>query len=309
MISTDHLTVSEFETKPLKITVIGCVEFSEQALKTLVNNQSCSVDLVITKKSSTINSDFVDLGELASQHKIPCVHIEKNDQSKIAESLKRYSSDVVFCVGWSYLLKTEVLSIPRFGVVGYHPAEIPHNRGRHPLIWALALGMKKTASTFFLMDEGADTGRILSQRPIEIRDSDYARDLYNEMLSVALAQIEWLVDHWGEAFHAAAEQPEGGNAWRKRGKQDGKIDWRMSASSIFNLIRALSEPYPGAHFEYDGGEAIVWKAKVVEPSSENLEPGKILAVSGEGVQVKCGEDALLLECVENMPDVRLGDYL
>ena len=76
------------------------------------------------------------------------------------------------------------------GVLGYHPAELPKNRGRHPIIWALVLGLKRTASTFFFMDEGADTGDILSQYKINISKNDNAETLYNRIIEVAMKQVD-----------------------------------------------------------------------------------------------------------------------
>jgi methionyl-tRNA formyltransferase len=79
------------------------------------------------------------------------------------------------------------------GVVGFHPAALPENRGRHPLIWALVLGLEETASTFFFMDEGADSGDLLSQRRISIEPADDAGSLYARITEVAMCQIREFV--------------------------------------------------------------------------------------------------------------------
>ena len=68
--------------------------------------------------------------------------------------IKSLNPDIIFCFGWSNLLKKDILTLAPMGVLGFHPSKLPQNRGRHPLIWALALGLKKSASTFFFMDEG-----------------------------------------------------------------------------------------------------------------------------------------------------------
>jgi len=75
----------------------------------------------------------------------------------------------------SSLLKKELLSLPPNGVLGYHPAKLPQNRGRHPLIWSLVLGLEESASTFYFMDEGADSGDILSQKDFEKLSQPYQR--------------------------------------------------------------------------------------------------------------------------------------
>ena len=76
-----------------------------------------------------------------------------------------------------------------YGVIGFHPAKLPANRGRHPIIWALALGLEKTASTFFRMDKNADSGPIVSQVDIKIRRNFSARCLYDEILKAVSLQV------------------------------------------------------------------------------------------------------------------------
>ena len=88
----------------------------------------------------------------------------------------------------SRLLKEEILSIAPFGVVGFHATALPANRGRHPIIWALVLGLSETASTFFFMDEGADSGDILSQYKLSISENDNAESLYKKVIKVASVQ-------------------------------------------------------------------------------------------------------------------------
>ncbi len=82
------------------------------------------------------------------------------------------------------------MEIPKIGVIGYHPSALPANRGRHPIIWAIALGLNETASTFFFMDECADSGDVLSQAIISIEDSDDPRSLYTKVILSAMNQIE-----------------------------------------------------------------------------------------------------------------------
>jgi methionyl-tRNA formyltransferase len=156
-------------------------------------------------------------------------------------------------------LKSEMLGIAPLGVVGFHPSKLPANRGRHPLIWALVLGLKETASTFFFMDEGVDSGDILSQKTIEIFEDDDAGDLYQKVTETALVQLEDFVPYLEEGcYDRVLQDHDKANVWCKRGKKDGRIDWRMSARSIHNLVRGLTKPYVGAHFELNDEEIKVW---------------------------------------------------
>ena len=85
-------------------------------------------------------------------------------------------------------IKKNILNLTPMGVLGFHPTKLPQNRGRHPLIWALALGLKKVPQHFF-MDEGADSGDILSQKDFDISHNDDAKTLYDKVVEIALEQI------------------------------------------------------------------------------------------------------------------------
>jgi methionyl-tRNA formyltransferase len=286
----------------MKIIVIGCVRFSHQALKQLLSMKNSAIEVigVITRRQSKINSDFCSLEPLANANNIPCFVAEGNDQLPMARWLEEKSPDVIYCLGWSYLLKKEILNIPKLGVIGYHPAALPQNRGRHPIIWALALGLKQTASTFFLMDEGADSGDIISQRFVTIENTDDAGTLYQKLTDIALEQITEFTKQL--ATGTLTKYPQNhlhANYWRKRSVKDGEIDWRMSAEGIYNLVRALTHPYVGAHCMYKNEEVKIWKVQIVEDSTftsniNNLEPGKVLKSDGTTIVVKCGDGAVQL---------------
>ena len=99
------------------------------------------------------------------------------------------------------------------------------------------------------------------------------------------------------------------NTWRKRDRNDGKIDWRMTAKSIHNLVRGLAKPYVGAHFELNGKPIKVWKTKVIHNQEVNIEPGKVLVVRAEGPVIKAGEDSIQLRDTEPAIEIALGTYL
>ena len=153
----------------MRIFFIGCVEFSFHSLQQLVRMDSNIVG-VATKSISKFNSDHLDLSPFCLENGIPCKSVEDINSEKTIEWIKQLAPDVICVFGWSYLLKAEILGVPKMGVIGFHPTLLPRNRGRHPLIWALVLGLKQTGTTFFKMDEGADSGNILSQKVISIED-------------------------------------------------------------------------------------------------------------------------------------------
>ena len=162
------------------------------------------------------------------------------------------------------------------------------------------------------MDEGIDSGDIISQKTVPIFDDDDAGTLYSRVTEIALKQIEDFLPRLEVSMNASWEQTQNGgsyNCWRKRKPADGVIDWRMSARSIHNLVRGLAKPYVGAQFEYSGQCIKVWKSSVEASWPENIEPGKILLVDSDGVVVKAGEGAVRLILFDPVKEFKEGTYL
>jgi len=293
----------------MKIVFIGTVEFSLKALEKLINLNANIVG-VCTKRNSKLNSDYADLTGICKKNNIPFRYVEDINSKENIEWIKHLNPDIIFCFGWSSLIKKELLNLPPMGVIGYHPTKLPQNRGRHPLIWSLVLGLEKSASTFFFMDEGADSGDILSQEEFKIEYTDDARSLYNKVTKIALKQIEdFLPKLMNNTYIKIKQDNSKANYWRKRTKKDGEIDFRMNSKAIYNLVRALAKPYIGAHLIYKEKEIKIWRVEEVECILKNIEPGKILEVKNNKILVKCYDNAvrILEHEFDELPKV--GEYL
>ena len=293
----------------MKIVFIGAVTFSEKTLEKLIVLKADIVGVCTLEKSS-FNADHVDLTQLCMKHNIPVRYTTDVNSDENISWIKTFVPDVIFCFGWSRLLKTDLLNLAPLGVLGYHPTALPANRGRHPLIWALILGLNETASTFFFMDDGADSGDIVSQYPIKISENDNAGTLYKRITEAALKQIdEFLPKLQSGACKRIKQDHSKSNTWRKRDENDGKIDWRMSAITIHNLVRGLTKPYIGAHIKYKDEIIKVWETKVIRGGEENIEPGKVILVDNNGIVIKVGENAIRLIKTEPVLDIGPGSYL
>lgn len=295
----------------MRIVYIGVVEFSRICLEEIIKNKGEIVG-VLTQKQSRYNSDFCDLTPLAKLNKIDVKYFDNINDNKNIEWIKIKKPDIIFCFGLSQLIKSEILKIASMGVIGCHDTMLPQNRGRHPIIWALALGLKETGQTFFVMNKDADTGLILSQRSLKIEDNDNAKTLYNKINQLACEQIrDFLPKLINKTYDLIEQDKKLANSWRKRTRKDGIIDWRMSTEAILNLIKALTKPYPGAEFEYNGQFITIWEAAKYECDKcyNNIEPGKVVKVIGDCPIVKCYDS--LIKLVEYEPRIILkeGEYL
>ena len=295
----------------MKIVFIGSVELSAKILQKLFEI-SANVVGVITKESSLINSDFRDLKPIATLRGIPSIYANNINTEEIFFWIKKLKPDILMCFGWSNLIKKKILSVAPLGVVGFHPALLPKNRGRHPLIWAKVLGLKKSGNTFFFMDEGADTGDILSQNSFKITNEDDASSLYTKMVELAMIQIPKLHDQLKSGKYTRKSQNKNsGNSWRKRSLRDGAIDFRLSTQQICNLVRALAAPYVGAHITIKNNNYIVWKVQEGNKESlkDNIEPGKVLKVLENKIEVKTGDSSVWLVDHELDELPQKGSYL
>jgi len=293
----------------MRILYIGSVYFSRVMLEKLIDLKAHIVG-IITKKESAFNTDFEDLAPLAQSNNIPYRYVRDINEETTMGWVKELRPDIIFCFGWSNLLKKRILNLSRIGVIGFHPTLLPMNRGRHPLIWARVLGLKKSGTTFFFMDEGADTGDILDQKEFEILPEDTAFDLYQKMITNAENQIEnflpkLIINKYSRIEQGVVE----GNIWRKRSDIDGLIDFRMDTESICNLIRGLSKPYIGAHLVYNGSKVKIWEVQGIEVNKNYIEPGKVLESSKDKILIKTNDGAVLINRYYFKPIPIAGSYI
>lgn len=293
----------------MKIFLIGTVSFSKKVLEKLLYINAEIVG-VATKFKSDFNADHIDLTPLCIENNIAVKYIKDINAPHVTKWIDSLQPDVIFCCGWSSLIKRKLLELPKLGVVGFHPTELPENRGRHPIIWSIALGLETGAATFFFMEEGADSGDILSQKTFPILYEDDAASVYLKMEKSALEQIEEIIPSLQKGNNKRSRQDHSrGNIWRKRGIKDGEIDFRMSSFALYNLVRALAKPYVGAHLYYKEKEIKIWKVKEEIFSAKNIEPGKVLASEGKEILVKTYDGAVRILSHGFTEIPQKGEYL
>ena len=198
-------------------------------------------------------------------------------------------------MGWSQLLSNDILKIPKLGVIGSHPTELPKYRGRAPIPWSILKGLKESALTFFYVGEGTDDGDILAQQKFKITDSDDATSIYDKITEIGktmiLENLQLIRD--GKIKKRKQNSAEFIEYWPKRKPEDGKIIWSKTAKDIHNLIRATTHPYPGAFIIFKNSKLKIWKSSYID--NDNSEPGKIIDVTKHFLKVGTGKGTITLE--------------
>jgi len=240
---------------------------------------------------------MVDFDDLANRYQIKHVKVQNiNDESNI-RILQQIKPDLILVFGWSQLLKKPILDISRLGVIGTHPTELPKYRGRAPLSWSILKGLKKSALSFFFIEEGVDNGDIVAQQTFEISENDDASSLYEKMTSLGkIMSLELLHQLQTDTIKRIKQNPEQFvENWPKRTPQDGKINWNLPAKVIYDLIRATTHPYPGAFTFFKNKKIIIWKAKYCDENK--CEPGKIMKISNNEIKIGTKKGSIILDII------------
>ncbi|NQT23520.1 MAG: methionyl-tRNA formyltransferase [Candidatus Omnitrophica bacterium] len=268
-------------------------------------------DIMSPSKSACVfNSDYADLGIVAGEYNKNVHYFAHIDRE--VDYVKKCRPDIIFVLGFSQIIPKSILDIPTIGTIGSHPALLPCNRGRHPIIWALAKGLKKGGLTLFWLDQGVDTGDIWAQKEFKISFDDDASAVYKKAIDSTVDILKQKVPELEKGTISRTPQDHSkANYWRKRTEKDGEVDWRMSSEEIYNLVRALAGPYVGAHCNTVGKNIKIWKTRILQerPELKSLRPGKIINIEGRRIIIKTGNGLieLLDHEFELMPEI--GDYL
>lgn len=186
-----------------------------------------------------------------------------NDLETIKQ-IKTLQPDVLVSVMFGYILKQEILSVPKYGAVNLHPAYLPFNRGAHPNVWSIVEGTP-AGVTLHTIDEGVDTGKILAQEKMKVQSTDTGRSLYGKLEQAA---YELFIKTWPKLVKgelAAKSQKPGGSEHRVKDlhKLDEiDLDKKYTGRELINMLRARTfPPYKGAYFKA-GGEKILVRVKL-----------------------------------------------
>ncbi|SFN67101.1 UDP-4-amino-4-deoxy-L-arabinose formyltransferase / UDP-glucuronic acid dehydrogenase (UDP-4-keto-hexauronic acid decarboxylating) [Izhakiella capsodis] len=236
------------------------------------------------------NHFFASVARTAAAHGIPVFAPEEVNHPLWVDRIRAMNPDMIFSFYYRDLLSEQLLACASKGSFNLHGSLLPKYRGRAPLNWALVKGETETGVTLHRMVAQADAGNIIAQRSLAIADDDTALTLHHKLCDAAKQLLaEMLPSLLNGSFSEQPQDLSKGSCFGRRTPDDGRIDWSWSARKIRNLVRAVSEPWPGA-FSYVGTQKfIIWQAKV-RKDQPAARPGTVL--SANPLIVACGEDAL-----------------
>ena len=260
------------------------------------------------------------LKQWATDLKIPFIVEPNVNNYKFVEFIKSFNADLFISMSFNQILQSDILSIPPFGFINCHAGKLPFYRGRNPLNWVLINDEKEFGITVHYIDEGIDTGDIIIQDIFQITDHDsYSTLLDKAKLGCALSMekaINKMINGDVQRIPQNSINPVG-TYFGKRTIGDENIDFNWSSRRVFNFIRAISNPGPGARFFLKNQEYAVINAEYIPDAQSYIATvGEVVGVSSKGNIIKVGDSTILLtrickindniKCLEIKPNFPIG---
>lgn len=247
------------------------------------------------------NHFYASVAKAAAEMDVPVFAPEDVNHPLWVNRIRELAPDVIFSFYYRTLLSDDILQLPSFGAFNLHGSLLPRYRGRAPVNWVLVNGDTQTGVTLHKMVSRADAGDIVAQSVVAIDEEDTALTLHGKCRTAAAALLaQQLPLIRSREITLTPQDDSRASYFGRRTAADGLIDWQKSAREINNLIRAVTEPYPGAFTFLGERKVIVWRARVVKVNrvknndvgvnGVKQEPGAIISTSP--LVVSCGEDAL-----------------
>ena len=245
--------------------------------------------------------------DICEQYGIPYYAVDTIKGERAYEIIKQYKPDLMVVLGWSEILPERLLEIPTIGTVGTHAALLPHNRGSAPINWSLIRGEQETGNTMMWLNKDVDTGAIVDQIAFPITVFDTCKTLYDQVADTNAVMLKNLIEALGrgEKPILPIENKSDEPLLPRRRPKDGLLCWEQSSRAIYDFVRALTIPYPGAFTYLNGQKWLVWEAAVLPLPNNGEAVGTIIgtaygfADNAVGVTVATADGYVLLTCLED----------
>jgi len=281
----------------MRILLVSGIGMGWQCAKALLEKKMGLVSIFSLPESMSGRSGYKDFSELGRKYGIEVHKYEDINCNESISKIKQVAPDLILVIGWSGIIGEEILKIPKKGVIGHHPTLLPKHRGNAPIPWTLINGLAKSGVTLFYLEKEIDNGGIAGQKEFNVDFSDDASSLYSKATEATVSLLlETLPKIEKGILKPVAQDRMRASRWGKRKPEDGIMDWNSMSIYLYNWIRGLAHPYPGAFTFLGDKKLIVWKARISE-SKKNGKPGEVLSTGG-GITVKTGDGAILVEKVQ-----------
>lgn len=235
----------------------------------------------------------------AAELGLPLYQPERVNRPEALERLASEHCDVMIVAAYGQILKKALLDLPPLGCINLHGSLLPRHRGASPVQGALLAGDALSGTTVMLMDEGLDTGAVLSARSTPIGEHETAGELHDRLAQLGAELVVPALQGLSTgSLHATPQDAALATHCGLIDKREGQLDWALDAVVLDRRIRAFT-PWPGAwsYVPEERGPLRLGVARA-RPTTGNGAPGTVLCADDSGLVVACGVGALLIEHVQ-----------
>lgn len=284
----------------MKVVFMGTPDFAVGALEALIE-AGHEITAVVTQpdkpKGRGKEMQMTPVKACAMKHGIEVFQPVKIKAAEAVRELQKYEADIFVVAAFGQILSKEILEMPKYGCVNIHASLLPKYRGAAPIQWAILKGERETGVTIMQMNEGLDTGDMLSKVLVPIEDSDTGESLFEKLAAAGARLLIKTLPMIEEGTITPIPQDDSRSSYARMIKKEmGKIDWNKDAAVLERLVRGMNS-WPSAYTYFKGKTLKVWEAGI-EKRENTAEPGTIVEVTKNAIKVQTGKDLLVLKQIQ-----------
>ena len=273
----------------------GTPQFAVPSLKFLLQQSDFQVLAAYTQpdrpRGRGQEISFTPVKEVALAANLPVHQPAKIRAPEVEQELRALAPDVIVIIAYGQIIPVRLLVIPKYGWINLHASLLPKYRGAAPINWAIVNGETMTGNTTMRIDAGMDTGEVLLQQELAVGEDETTPELASRLSEAgATLMAESLRGIATGTVKGRAQNTEGATLAPILKREDGLIDWPLSAVQIYNRMRGFT-PWPDAYTQFRN-QMCHLRGKPVPGEVADIEPGTIVSGNGK-LRVACGQGTLL----------------
>jgi len=279
-----------------RILFFGFSDVGFRCLKYMLE-QDCNVVGVFTHDADPHETHWFKTPEsLANERGIPVFKPESLKNAEWTQKVRELRPDLILSLYYRNIIPEDIFSQAKIGAYNMHGSYLPSYRGRAPLNWAIINGENYCGASLHVLEKKFDTGAVVDQEKVVFSEDEYVADILPRVSDAALEVLKRALPSLLAGNPTLAPQDLSKVSYfGKRTPEDGRIDFSKTARQVFNLIRGVSKPFPGAFAEIDGKTVVFWRAKIAEDAN-GIPAGTI--VSRSPIKIACADKFIVAEETE-----------
>lgn len=284
-----------------RMVLVACTNVGRYIIEEFMNNTDIGAELAgvvnLNLQQGMNKANYDSYSDLAEKYGLHIHYCNNINDSETIEFIEACEPDVILQSGWSQKFNEKVLSIPKYGCIGEHPAPLPKGRGAACVNWAIINGETEWGDSYFKMVSEYDKGDLYAQKQFRIEQYDTAYTIYEKVAKCAVEVVSDYAAKWTQGeFDVISQDESKVTYYKKRRPSDGEIfDFNKNAVVLHNFIRAQTSPYPGAFVTASGGKLYLLDSAVPDNVISEHNPGTVIGITGNGGLLVTAGDYTVIE--------------